>query len=116
MTYLTADWDFYEILVPQILRGAAVMIVYLPLLMLVIVLAVVVMPRFIADTRALSAQLPVLIEENVLKPLEQYVPVGFIRNELRKGVELPRSIALERDGSNGCATISVGSGMESEAT
>lgn len=72
-------------------RGPAVMIVYLPFLIAVILLIVVVVPRFIADTRALSAQLPALIEENILKPLERYVPVGVIREELRDGVEMPRS-------------------------
>ena len=50
-----------------------------------------IVPRFIADTRELGEQLPALIEQNILTPLERYVPVGVIREELRDGIELPRS-------------------------
>lgn len=31
MTYLTADWDFYELLVPQILRGMSLMLCMVPI-------------------------------------------------------------------------------------
>ena len=31
MTNLTADWDFYELLVPQILRGASLMLCMVPI-------------------------------------------------------------------------------------
>ena len=31
MTYLTADWDFYELLVPQILRGCSLMLCMVPI-------------------------------------------------------------------------------------
>ncbi|HUP60432.1 MAG TPA: AI-2E family transporter [Thermoanaerobaculia bacterium] len=88
-------------------RGAAVTIVYLPLLAAVIVLALVVVPRFMAESSALGAQMPALIEENILKPLEAYVPVGFIREELRKGVELPRSqvFAFMRNAGTAVASI-----------
>ncbi|HEX2120279.1 MAG TPA: AI-2E family transporter [Thermoanaerobaculia bacterium] len=72
-------------------RGPAVMIVYLPFVVAVVVLGLVVVPRFIADTRELTAQLPLLIEQNILQPLERYVPVGVIRETLSQGVELPRS-------------------------
>ena len=75
----------------KLARGPAVMIVYLPFVVLVLVLAVMVVPRFVADSRELGAQLPVLIEQNVLTPLERYVPVGFLREELKDGIELPRS-------------------------
>jgi predicted PurR-regulated permease PerM len=50
-----------------------------------------IVPRFIVDARALGEQFPTLIERNILTPLERYVPVDVIRNELRDGVELPRS-------------------------
>jgi predicted PurR-regulated permease PerM len=72
-------------------RGAAVAIVYLPFLIAVLLLFVLVAPRFVADTKELGARLPSLIEENVLRPLERYVPVGAVREELRDGIELPRS-------------------------
>ncbi len=72
-------------------RGTAVMIVYLPFLAIVLVVGLLIVPRFVADTRELGEQLPTLIERNILRPLEPYVPVNVIREELREGVELPRS-------------------------
>ncbi len=88
-------------------RGAAVMIVYLPFVVAVIVLGLVVAPRFIADTRELGKQLPALIEQNILAPLERYVPVGAIRQELRDGIELPRSrvFAYMRNAAAALASI-----------
>lgn len=72
-------------------RGAAVMCVYLPFLAGVILMGVLVVPRFIAETDALGAQMPELIDRNILTPLGKYVPVGEIRAELKDGIELPRS-------------------------
>jgi predicted PurR-regulated permease PerM len=72
-------------------RGAAVMIVYLPFLVAVLLILLLIAPRFVADTRELGQRLPELIEMNILRPLERYVPVGVIRDELADGVELPRS-------------------------
>ena len=72
-------------------RGAAVMIVYMPLVLGAIVLALLIIPRLDADTSALGARLPALIDENILKPLEKFVPVGSVREQLRGGIELPRS-------------------------
>jgi predicted PurR-regulated permease PerM len=72
-------------------RGAAVMIVYMPLVLGAIVLALLIIPRLDADTSALGARLPALIDENILKPLERFVPLGSVREQLRGGFELPRS-------------------------
>ena len=72
-------------------RGLAVMIVYLPLLLTVVAVGVMVVPRLIADTDELGARLPVLIDENILKPLEGMLPVESVREQLRGGIELPRS-------------------------
>jgi predicted PurR-regulated permease PerM len=72
-------------------RGAAVMIVYLPLVLTVLLFAMLVVPRFIADSKELGARLPVLIEANLLQPLERFVPMGTIRAELKDGIELPRA-------------------------
>lgn len=72
-------------------RGTAVLIVYFPFLFLAIVLLVVMVPRLIDDTRALSAQLPALLEHNVLTPLEKYIPMHAIREHLRGGIGLPRA-------------------------
>lgn len=75
----------------QLSRGTAVMIVYLPFLLSVLLFSAVIVPRFIHDTKELGERMPALIESNILKPAEQYVPVGAIREELRDGIELPRS-------------------------
>jgi predicted PurR-regulated permease PerM len=72
-------------------RGAAVFIVYFPFLLAVILLAVFLVPRLVDETRALNAQLPTLIEHNLLTPLQRYVPVGLARQFLREGVTVPRA-------------------------
>src|ERR1700736_1098080 len=46
-------------------RGTAVLIVYLPFLILALALLIFMVPRLIVDTRALGAQLPMLLEKNV---------------------------------------------------
>jgi predicted PurR-regulated permease PerM len=75
----------------QLSRGTAVMIVYLPFLLAVLLFSAVIVPRFIHDTKELGRRMPELIETNILVPAEKHVPVGPIREELRDGVELPRS-------------------------
>lgn len=75
----------------KISRGPAVMVVYLPFVVGVILMAVFIAPRFVSETRELGAQLPRLIEENILTPLERFVPVNAIRAELREGVAVPRA-------------------------
>lgn len=70
-------------------RGKAVLIVYLPFLLLVVTLALVMVPRFISDWRELSAQLPTLIEANIIAPLEKYVPMTAVRQALRDGAQVP---------------------------
>jgi predicted PurR-regulated permease PerM len=71
-------------------RGTAVMIVYLPFLSVVLLLAVFVLPRLIFDIRALGSQLPSLIEQNIVKPLEHFLPMGFVREQLSGDWNLPR--------------------------
>ena len=72
-------------------RGAAVMIVYLPFLVIVIATLAIIVPQVISDWRELSAQLPSLIEANILKPLEKYVSMQPVREMLREGVDPKRS-------------------------
>jgi predicted PurR-regulated permease PerM len=88
-------------------RGPAVMIVYLPFVILVVLVGLLVVPRFISDGRALAEQLPSLIESKILRPLETRVPVGLIREELRDGIELPRSrvFAYMRNAAAAVASI-----------
>jgi predicted PurR-regulated permease PerM len=71
-------------------RGAAAVIVYIPFLLLVILLAVLMVPRLIGETRELNAQLPALIEHNLLTPLQHYFPMGAVREYLKNGVTVPR--------------------------
>jgi predicted PurR-regulated permease PerM len=72
-------------------RGPAVMIVYLPFLIGVLLMMLLVVPRFMADTKQLGRELPMLIDKNILTTLERVVPVGAIRDQLKDGIELPRS-------------------------
>lgn len=80
-------WAFHR----NLDRGHAVLIVYFPFLVGMLLLVLLVVPLFVAETRELGSRVPDLIEENVLTPLERYIPVGVLREELRDGVELPRS-------------------------
>ena len=75
----------------NISRGTAVTIVYLPFLAIAIALLVFMVPRLVIDMRALGAQLPVLLEKNVLQPLEHYMPMNGVRQFLSGGLTLPRS-------------------------
>jgi predicted PurR-regulated permease PerM len=91
----------------KIPSGAAVMIVYLPFLLGVILIGIWIVPRFIADSRALRTQLPALIERNILTPAERYLPVGEIREAMRDGIDLPRSrvFAYVRNAATAIASI-----------
>ena len=75
----------------KLARGKAVMIVYLPFLVFVIAVAAYTIPRFVADWKELSAQLPLLIEQNIVQPLEKYIPMTAAREALRNGVDMPQS-------------------------
>jgi predicted PurR-regulated permease PerM len=68
----------------QLPRGTAVMIVYLPFLLLVVGMGIFMVPKFVHDWQALSKQLPVLIETNIFIPLEKYVSMDAVRDALRR--------------------------------
>jgi predicted PurR-regulated permease PerM len=91
----------------RLARGPAVMIVYLPVLIGVVLFAILVLPRVVAESREFSAQMPQLIEKNILTPLEPYVPVSFIRNELHGKIALPRSqvFAYMRNAATAVASV-----------
>lgn len=72
-------------------RGAAVMIVYLPFLFVALVLVFIMVPMLISDFKSLAAQLPQLLEVNVITPLERFVPMGGVRAYLKGGISVPRS-------------------------
>ncbi|HEX9160870.1 MAG TPA: AI-2E family transporter [Thermoanaerobaculia bacterium] len=75
----------------RIQRGTAVMIVYLPFVAVVVVLLIVLAPRLIADWNQFSAQLPTLIEKNILEPLDKYVSTQPLRDALKQGIRIQRS-------------------------
>lgn len=72
-------------------RSWAVLIVYLPFLVIAVSLLVFMFPRLVVDMRALNDQLPVLIEKNVIAPLDRYIPMDNVRDFLSGGITLPRS-------------------------
>jgi len=72
-------------------RGTAVAIVYFPFVLLVLVIVIVVVPQLVYETRSLGAQLPALIEQNILTPLERFLPVAAIRTYLHDGIRVPAS-------------------------
>jgi predicted PurR-regulated permease PerM len=75
----------------NISRAVAVFTVYFPFVLAVLLIAIVVVPRLVDETRALGAQLPMLLERNILTPLQRFMPVGPLREFLKGGVTLPRS-------------------------
>lgn len=85
-------WRFY--FRRDIARGAAVMVVYFPFLFLVLLLVAVIVPRLIVEARALGAQLPLLVEANIVAPLERYFPMPQVHEALRHGISLPRSSVM----------------------
>jgi len=77
-----------QLLHRSIPRATAVLIVYLPFLVVALLLLVLIIPRVVVDLRALSSQLPLLIERNILRPLEPYVPVDRVRAWFHGGFAL----------------------------
>jgi predicted PurR-regulated permease PerM len=78
----------------RIPRGLAVMLVYFPFLATVVALLLILVPRLMADWSHLSAQLPILIEKNILEPLERYISVQPVRDAMRNGIGIQRSTMI----------------------
>ena len=78
----------------RISRGVAVLLVYLPFVCLAAVTGLILVPQLIVDGRSLAAQLPALIEANILTPLSKWVPVGPARAWLHGGIHFPSSSVL----------------------
>jgi predicted PurR-regulated permease PerM len=72
-------------------RGTAALIVYFPFLFAALLLLFIMVPRLILESRQLSAQLPTVIDRNILTPLERYIPMGGVREYLSRGVVVPKS-------------------------
>ncbi|MHB0969475.1 MAG: AI-2E family transporter [Thermoanaerobaculia bacterium] len=75
----------------RIQRGPAVLIVYLPFFVAVVLLVVFTLPNLVIESRALATELPRLVEQRLLRPLEDYVPIDQIR-------ELMASVGSAEDG------------------
>ncbi|GAC1437618.1 MAG: AI-2E family transporter [Thermoanaerobaculia bacterium] len=75
-------------------RGSAVMLVYFPFLATVVALMLILVPRLMADWSQLSTQLPLLIEKNILSPLEKYVSVQPVRDAMKNGLTIQRSTMI----------------------
>jgi len=71
-------------------RGVAVLLVYVPFLVIALLIATVVVPRLLAEAQTLGSQLPTLVETNILRPIERYFPMVDL-GYLMKGGSIPRS-------------------------
>lgn len=78
----------------DVARGTAAILVYVPFVILVGVLSAVILPRVVGETRALGSQLPQLIDQNILTPLERFMPMDAVRAYLAKGITIPKSSVL----------------------
>ncbi|MGH9456153.1 MAG: AI-2E family transporter [Thermoanaerobaculia bacterium] len=66
----------------RVRRGTAVVLVYIPFLILATLFAIFGLPRVLVEGRDLAAKLPVLIEARVLEPLGAFLPVNEVREML----------------------------------
>jgi predicted PurR-regulated permease PerM len=71
-------------------RGVAVMLVYVPFLIIALLIATVVVPRLLGEAQTLGSQLPTLVETNIVGPIERYFPMVDL-GYLLKGGSIPRS-------------------------
>jgi predicted PurR-regulated permease PerM len=71
----------------KVARGTAVLIVYLPFLLTIILVMALTVPHLVAESQQLSTEMPALIDAKLLKPIEKYIPVDSIREALRGGVK-----------------------------
>ena len=60
-------------------RGTAVLIVYLPFLVAVVLVLFLVLPRLLSESREMAVQVPRLIDQKVITPLAEYLPAVEIR-------------------------------------
>src|SRR5688500_6584370 len=65
-------------------RGTAVLLVYLPFVLAAVVFLIIGVPRFLAESQDLAVQLPRLIDEKILTPLDDVLPVAQIRAVMMK--------------------------------
>ena len=71
-------------------RGAAVLLVYVPFLVIALLIVTIVVPRLLSEAKALGTQLPALVEVNIIRPLQHYFPMIDL-SYLANGGSIPRS-------------------------
>ncbi|HEX7190109.1 MAG TPA: AI-2E family transporter [Thermoanaerobaculia bacterium] len=71
-------------------RGAAVLVVYIPFLIVTLLIATVVVPRLLSEAQTLGAEFPALVQRDITEPLEHYFPTIDL-SYLGKGGSIPRS-------------------------
>jgi predicted PurR-regulated permease PerM len=71
-------------------RGAAVLLVYVPFLVVMLLLVTVVVPRLLSEAQALGTQFPELVQKNITEPLQHYFPMIDL-SYLSSGGSIPRS-------------------------
>ncbi|HUP64778.1 MAG TPA: AI-2E family transporter [Thermoanaerobaculia bacterium] len=63
----------------RIRRGTAVVLVYIPFLILAVLFAIFGLPRIVVEGADLARKLPVLLESHIIQPLSPYLPVEELR-------------------------------------
>ena len=63
----------------RIKRGTAAVIVYVPFLILAITLGAFTLPKLFMDARSLVTELPPLLDQKLLQPLERFFPMAEAR-------------------------------------
>lgn len=64
-------------------RGIAVLLVYLPFFLIAAAVLIAGVPFLIAESKQLMTELPRLLDERILTPLQKYVPVADLRDLVR---------------------------------
>ena len=71
-------------------RGMAVLLVYVPFLIVMLLLATIVVPRLLSEARLLGMEFPTLVQKNITEPLERYFPMVDL-SYLASGGSIPKS-------------------------
>lgn len=71
-------------------RGLAVLLVYVPFLIVVLLLATIVVPRLLSEAQTLGMEFPALVQKNITEPLEHYFPMVDL-SYLASGGSIPKS-------------------------
>lgn len=71
-------------------RGLAVLLVYVPFLIVMLLLATIVVPRLLSEARMLGMEFPTLVQKNITEPLQRYFPMVDL-SYLSNGGSIPRS-------------------------